>query len=229
MNKAQIAMLLLMGALIPCLSSAQDQSTAATPSGQAEVRTGIAQTAAPASKTGKNGGEQNAVGTNNSQNSDSQEEDERPEPKSIWHVRMGTVHVGASYTHFSGPVFYRFFGYYGFYPYYGFYSPLFFSPFYGPYAYPAYPPDVDYGLGKGELKISVPGRQKGGASVFIDGAYAGPAKKLKSIWLDPGAYDISVKAADGGSFQQRIYVISGKKLELAASPTQKKTTPEEKR
>lgn len=225
MKQAEIATLVLMAALIPCLSPAQDQSTAGTQSGPTQAKAGARKTATPVPATGISKSEQNTIVEKN----DSQEKDAQPESKSKWHVRMGTIHVGASYTHFSGPVFYPFYGYNAFYPYYGFYSPLFFSPFYGPYAYPAYLPNLDYGLGKGELKISVPGRLREGTSVFIDGAYAGPAKKLKSMWLDPGAYDISVKTTDGSSFQQRVYVISGKKLEIAALPRQRKSTAEEKR
>ena len=34
------------------------------------------------------------------------------------------------------------------------------------------------------------------------------------MWLDPGAYDLSIESADGSRFQQRIYVLSGKTLKI---------------
>src|SRR4029077_1247944 len=48
------------------------------------------------------------------------------------------------------------------------------------------------------------------------GAYAGTADRLKSMWLDPGAYDLTVSAKDRESFHQRVYVLSGKSLKITA-------------
>ena len=69
------------------------------------------------------------------------------------------------------------------------------------------------------------------AQVFLDGAYAGTAEHLKDMWLDSGAYDLSVSSPGKETFRQRIYVISGKKLKIDARLTaQKENAPtEEKR
>jgi hypothetical protein len=62
----------------------------------------------------------------------------------------------------------------------------------------------------GEVKLQ--GTQKS-AEVFLNGAYAGITGDLKSIWLEPGAYDLEVKAGHQ-RFSQRIYVLSGKSLKI---------------
>lgn len=167
----------------------QQPSANAIPQGQAEA----------AAKPGEN------VNDNDDQDSG--------KPRHKTHFHLGTITLGASYTNFGhgyGP-FYP----YGFYPYTfsAFYTPFHYDPFYGPFYYPAYGPSVNYALGKGHVKLSSLGRNKD-AEVYIDGAYAGLAGKLKNIWLDPGAYNLSVRASDGSSFQKRIYVLSGKTLEI---------------
>ena len=108
-------------------------------------------------------------------------------------VRLGGIAVGVGYSHYSGP----------YYPYY--YDP-FFGPYYGPYAgpywgaYGAWAPyygGAPYGwdvraAGKGEVKLS---SAYPDAEVYIDGAYAGPVRKLRTMWLEPGAYDLEVRPA----------------------------------
>lgn len=152
-------------------------------------------------------------------------DDEGAKPtKRKTHFHLGTITVGASYTNFghafTGP-FYPYYAY-PFYPYYpygafsvgAFYTTYFSDPFYGPYSYYApYAPGLGYAAGKGEVRLASLGRNKG-ASVYIDNAYAGPADKLKQMWLDPGAYDLSLQAADGSTFQRRIYVLTGKTLKI---------------
>jgi hypothetical protein len=54
------------------------------------------------------------------------------------------------------------------------------------------------------------------AEVYINGGYAGTADKLKTLWLDPGAYDLTVSAAGRQPFHQRLYVLSGKSLKITA-------------
>lgn len=155
---------------------------------------------------------QNDQSTEQTKNDD----DAKPE-KTHTHVRLGTVTVGASYTNFG----HAFAGPFYPYPYYpygafsvgAFYTPFAGYPFYGPFYYPGYGPVSKYGPGKGEVKLSSLGRNKN-AEVYIDNAYAGIADKLKEMWLDPGAYDLSLKAADGSSFTKRIYVLSGKSLKI---------------
>ena len=38
--------------------------------------------------------------------------------------------------------------------------------------------------------------------------------RSKNLWLEPGAYTLEVKPADRKPFEQRIYVLSGKTLEI---------------
>jgi hypothetical protein len=153
------------------------------------------------------------------QSRDVQEKDKDDAPRHRSHVRLGTIGFGASYTRFPAG-FFSYYGY-GFYPdgYGAFYSPLvygFYDPFYNLYYPGVYGGSLGYGVNKGEVKLST--RQKG-AQVYLNGAFAGPADKLKSMWLEPGAYDLSVSAPDGHKFQQRIYVISGKTLKIRAQLT----------
>ena len=129
-----------------------------------------------------------------------------------YHLRLGTMTVGAGY--FSGPRFYPY-GPYGWYPYYG---AAFWDPFWGPYSSFAYLPNLAYGNDKGEIRLTTDPKQ---AEVYIDGAYAGTADHLKTIWLDAGAYDLSVSHTGRESFHQRIYILTGKSLKITAKlPTQ---------
>jgi len=49
--------------------------------------------------------------------------------------------------------------------------------------------------------------------VYVDGGFAGSAAKLKSMWLEPGIYNLEVREGDK-VWQKRIYVLSGKTLQL---------------
>lgn len=148
---------------------------------------------------------------------DSKSDTQADEHHSRIHVRLGTIGVGASYTRFSGPFFYNPF-WFGYYPY-GFYDPFFPSAFFAPGFFEGYAYSVD----KGEVKLS--GAPKN-AEVFLNGAYAGTANKLKSMWLEPGAYDLSVATSNSTSFHQRIYVLSGKTLKIAAKLSQDSKAPQ---
>jgi hypothetical protein len=122
-------------------------------------------------------------------------------------LRLGTVWVGAGYSHFSGPYYYPYGPYGGDWIYGSLWHPVWGG-------YPYYPPGYfDFNNGRGELKLTADPKM---AEVYIDGAYAGTADRLKSIWLDPGAYDLTVSAADRESFHQRVYVLSGKSLKITA-------------
>lgn len=138
---------------------------------------------------------------------------------------LGGVTVAGGYSYFSGPFFYDPFWGYRFYPYSFAYpwsfSGLWYSPFYGPYI-----TGFGYGPDKGEVKLSANPKD---AQVFVDGAYAGTANHLKSMWLDSGAYDLSVSAPGKETFHQRIYVLSGKHLKIDARLAQQKESKEEKR
>jgi hypothetical protein len=62
----------------------------------------------------------------------------------------------------------------------------------------------------GQVKLKVTEKN---ADVFLDSAYAGTSAKLRTIWLQPGAYNLELRSGDR-AFKQRIYVLSGKTLEL---------------
>jgi hypothetical protein len=128
------------------------------------------------------------------------------------HLRLGAVLVGAGYSHFSGPPYYP----YGpsFYPGAWEYS-AFRVPYWGPYAFFA-PGYFGYGSAKGEVKLAADPKT---AEVYLDRAYAGKADHLRSMWLEPGAYDLSLTASTASGdevFHQRIYVLSGKSLNITA-------------
>jgi hypothetical protein len=126
------------------------------------------------------------------------------------HLRLGTVWVGAAYSHFSGPYFYPY-GPYGFYPG-NWVTASFWYPVWGPYPFfgPGY---FAYNVGRGELRLAA---EPKGAEVYIDGGYAGTADRLKDMWLGPGAYDLAVSASGYEAFHQRVYVLSGKTLKITA-------------
>jgi hypothetical protein len=91
----------------------------------------------------------------------------------------------------------------GYYPYWGLYG------VYGP-TYPGYP---DSHPGSGQLKLSTNVKD---ADVFINGAFAGKAAKLKSMWLHQDTYNLEVRATGYASFSQRIYVVQGKTMHIDA-------------
>ena len=136
-------------------------------------------------------------------------EDSSPFPKadsqsSRPHVRLGGVFIGGGYSRYSG------------YPSYGYYSgfwglrPGFFDPFLlWPFA-PGFATGFVYQPNMGEVKIQTSHKT---AWVYLDGALAGRADHLRSMWLDPGVYKFEVR--DGNrSYVQRIYVLTGKTLKL---------------
>src|SRR5579859_380473 len=170
--------------------------------------------------------QQTSNGTATSQNAqdvaDTKTDAQNDEHHHRYHVRLGTIGVGAGYSRFSGPFFYNPF-WYGFYPYTFGYSPFFYDPFFhSPFYAPGYFGGFSYGDGKGEVRLS--GAPKT-AEVFLDGAYAGTANKLKSMWLEPGVYDLSVSNSGAAAFHQRIYVLSGKSLKIAAKLAPQETKP----
>ncbi|MGA8151221.1 MAG: PEGA domain-containing protein [Terriglobales bacterium] len=123
------------------------------------------------------------------------------------HLRLGTIFLGAGYSRVSGPGYYP----YDFYPLGAEYSAFWF-PYWGPYPFLA-PGYFGYGSAKGKVRLSAEPKT---AEVYLDHAYAGTADHLKNIWLEPGAYDLSLAAAGHEAFRQRIYVLSGKSLKITA-------------
>jgi len=99
--------------------------------------------------------------------------------------------------------------------YYGWYTPYFYAPYwwYGPYgAYPMY-------SNASELKLKTNVKD---ADVYINGAYAGKAAKLKTMWLRPDVYTLEVRAPGYAPYSERIYLVPGKisevKADLVATP-----------
>jgi hypothetical protein len=83
----------------------------------------------------------------------------------------------------------------------------YYSPFYGPYPYGAY-----YGVpNAGQVKLETNVKA---AEVFVDGAYAGTAGKLKTMWMRPGTYNIELRAPGGEQFAEKIYVVAGKTVHV---------------
>ena len=54
------------------------------------------------------------------------------------------------------------------------------------------------GPNMGQIKLDAPKD----ASVYLDGAFAGTVQKLKSIWLEPGIYELQVASPAGGEYQK---------------------------
>lgn len=120
-------------------------------------------------------------------------------------VRLGGVTVGAGYSHVSG-----------YYPYFGF--PYFYDPLFFGFVHPGFYGGFAYGPSLGEVRLRT--ADKDGA-VFLDGAYAGEVAKLKHMWLEPGAYNLEVRSPGHHTqFERRIYVLSGKTLDLRPSAGQ---------
>ena len=94
---------------------------------------------------------------------------------------------------------------------FGGYAPMgwygYYSPFYGPYPYGAY-----YGVpNAGQVKLDTKVKT---AEVFVDGAYAGTAGKLKTMWMRPGTYNLELRGPGGEQFTQKIYVMAGKTVHV---------------
>ena len=81
-----------------------------------------------------------------------------------------------------------------------------YGPYYGPYGYGAYPV-----ANAGEIKLDTDVKD---AEVLINGSYAGTVRKLKTMTMRPGNYDISVRAPGRETFEQKVYVVAGKTLKL---------------
>jgi hypothetical protein len=121
---------------------------------------------------------------------------------SFAHVRLGTVTFGFGYFNAPG------------YPVCC-YSPWAYDPFYGPFwgTFGPYYPAGFFAPGptKGTVKLVHANKD---AAVYIGNAYAGKVSQLKSINIEPGAYDLELQPPGGEPIQKRIYVLSGKTLKL---------------
>jgi PEGA domain len=95
-----------------------------------------------------------------------------------------------------------------------------YSPFYGPYGfygpYSWYGPYTVVHPNAGELKLKTNVKD---ADVFINGAYAGKAGKMKSTWLPSDAYNVEIRAAGYAPHAERIYLLPGKTVQVNAEFT----------
>src|SRR5262245_39649642 len=146
---------------------------------------------------------------------DPAEENSDPEIHSKTRVKLGGISLGGFYHHHSG---------FDYYPYYYPYN----SALWGAMPYPLWPyadfspafyhPGYYSGFsrsdGMGEARLLTSEKT---AAVFLDGAYAGVAEDLKSIWLEPGAYTLEVTGHGNEQFKRRIYVLSGKTVKVNAT------------
>lgn len=123
-------------------------------------------------------------------------------------VKLGGIVVSAGYTHFSGPYYPYYYGY----PY-AYYSPFYDWAWYNPFFHPGFYDGFSRGPGKGEIRLRT---NLDKAEVYLDGAYAGLAADLKTIWLAPGAYNLELKAPQRTPYARRIYILTGKILKIDA-------------
>jgi hypothetical protein len=135
-------------------------------------------------------------------------DEQREEKRS--RVRLGGIVVNAGYGHHSGSPY----GWSHWYPY-SYWHPYHWGhgPFVGwsHFYHPGYWSGFSRMYGMGEVKIISEAKE---AAVLIDGAFAGLAKDLKTVWLEPGAYNIEIRPKDAEGYSKRVYVLSGKTLKL---------------
>ena len=118
-----------------------------------------------------------------------------------------------SYHHFEGRHFGgRFFApraYFGFGL--GWYDP-FWGPYYGDYWYAPYyyEPYVSH-ADSGKVKLDTDVKN---AEVYVDGARAGEAGNLKTMWLKAGTHTIELRAPGYATYSENIYVVAGKTITL---------------
>ncbi len=118
-------------------------------------------------------------------------------------VRLGTISICAGYGYYSGPYWP---GYWA-----GYFPPPFFGGWYDPWFAPYAPVYFVPQINNGQVNLRTSDKN---AEVYLDGAYAGPASKLKNFWLAPGVYQLEVRAAGQAPQEKRIYVLTGKTLKL---------------
>ncbi len=121
-------------------------------------------------------------------------------------VRLGGFYVGASYHRFRRHSGFYPFGYYpgGFYWY---------DPFYYPWLTES---QLARAVPQGQIQLRV---NPVSAEVFIDGGLAGVAGDLEKISLPAGAYTLRFAAPGFTAFEQRVYLLSNKKLKLRVQLT----------
>ena len=133
------------------------------------------------------------------------------EKTGLFNLQGFSLGVGAGYSRFR---YYPPFGYFRPYSYYWGRYP--FHHLTGAWAYPDfYHPAYFAGYGRtaggGRIKLKTKHKE---ASVYLDGAFAGLAKDLKDIWLEPGVYQLKVEPERLAPFEIRVYVLTGKTVRI---------------
>lgn len=82
------------------------------------------------------------------------------------------------------------------------------GPYWGPYPYYGY---YDNWPGAGSLKFDTKDKS---AEVYVNGAYAGTIRELKTMHLNPGSYNIEVRDQGRTELDQKVYIAAGKTLHL---------------
>ena len=129
-------------------------------------------------------------------------------------IRIGGVSVSGGYM--SGPAWWGpgYWGPWGYGP--GLWrpwGPAWWDPWwYSGWAHPGLWNGFAQGPNMGEVRLAATAPRE--AMVFLDGAYAGTVAKLKSMWLGPGVYNMEIRDDGGRSWERRIYVLTGKTLDL---------------
>jgi len=111
-------------------------------------------------------------------------------------VVLGALLPTAAFAHGRGVVFLG----PAFAPY-GFYGP------YGPYPYGPYAVAPNAGEVKLDTKVK-------DADVYVNGSYAGTIRQLKTMMMRPGSYDIGIRAPGRTPFDEQVFVVAGKTLDL---------------
>jgi hypothetical protein len=98
-------------------------------------------------------------------------------------MRLGTISIGAGYGYYSGPYWPGYWA--GYYPppLWGGWYDSWFAPYYAPVYFA---PQIN----NGQVNLQTSDKN---AEVYLDGAYAGTASKLKNFWLAPGVYQLEVR------------------------------------
>jgi hypothetical protein len=121
-------------------------------------------------------------------------------------VQLGGISIGAGYSRYG----YRSPGFY--YPYVPYYHGDYYHPL-DAWAHPGYHLGFDKSDSTGRIKLKTEHKE---ASVFLDGAFAGVAKDLREIWLEPGVYQLKVATERHEPFELRVYVLTGKTIKIEA-------------
>lgn len=135
-------------------------------------------------------------------------------PESHTRLRFGGFSAGGHYSasRYGYPFGYPF-GYPYYYPF-SYAASVGWSPYWWGYYPSMYPAAywMDSSANSGKVKIETV-REDG--ELLIDGAYAGVLKDLKTLSLAPGAYNLEIRVPDMEPYQKRIYVLTGKTVNIA--------------